>query len=175
MSLCSSMAPGWSRPCANKCVPSKAYHDAIRDWLSKPPICAVDIKCGPRLAQHFRHVTPAMIIAVLPLLTSLVAAGLDSMVVQIAKLENGLTSYLSANEICRGDAPCLDRLVHSIATHLQCVMTVVRNIKREDDKPMLGGYRRYPKSGAIRKRMTIDEWQALAPVLARMEACPKAL
>jgi hypothetical protein len=169
------MAPGWSRPCANKGVPSQAYHDAVKDWLSKPPVCSVELKCGPKLAHHFRNITPAMIIAALPLLQSLLAAGLDTMVVQIGKLEWGLATYLSANRICQGDAPCLDTLVHNIATHLQCVMTVVRNIKREDDKPMLGGYRRFPKSGGIRKRMTADEWHALVPVLASMTACPQAL
>mgnify|MGYP007018201654 FL=1 len=114
-----------------------------------------------------------MISAVIPLLNGLLASGLDTMVVQIAKLEYGLKNYLSKNAICRGDGPCIDTLVHTIATHLQTVMSVVRYIKREEDQPM-SGFRSFPRSGGIRKRMTLEEWEALKPVLRAMSV-PQAL
>ena len=161
------------RAVANKGVPTEAYLEAIHGWLSQPPITSIEVKCGPKLAFNFRQVTPAMISAVIPLLNGLLASGLDTMVVQIAKLEYALKNYLSKNAICRGDGPCIDTLVHTIATHLQTVMSVVRYIKREEDQPM-SGFRSFPRSGGIRKRMTLEEWEALKPVLRAMSV-PQAL
>ena len=160
------MQPQIRRSRSNVTVPMDSYTSSVRAWLASPPVVPVTTKCGASLAKHYRNVTPAMLIGALPLINGLIDSGLKTAVIQTSKMEQALRIELSANVICRGPAEDLEVLVHGVATHVQHLMAMLRYLKAEDSAPAgPGGQRRYPKSGGFRRRMTLEDWASMRPVL----------
>ena len=140
-----------------------AYNEGVHEWLATPPVCPVRTKCGPKLAKHFRHVTPGMIVALVPLVSSLVGAGLTTGVCQISKLEQALRVQLGSNVVLRGGELDLEKLVYDVANHIQQVFAVFRYIKQEEISQTPDQYRRFPRPVASGTRwlLQIGRWSAL--------------
>lgn len=146
-----------------------AYNEGVHEWLATPPVCPVRTKCGPKLAKHFRHVTPGMIVALVPLVSSLVGAGLTTGVCQISKLEQALRVQLGSNVVLRGGELDLEKLVYDVANHIQQVFAVFRYIKQEEISQTPDQYRRFPKTGGIRNKLASSDWALVGPVLEKLD------
>jgi hypothetical protein len=146
-----------------------AYNEAVHEWLATPPVCTVRTKCGLKLAKHFRHVTPGMIMSLLPLVSSLVGAGLTTGVCQIIKLEQALRVQLGSNVVLRGGDQDLEKLVYDVANHIQQVFAVFRYIKQEECCQDPEKYRRFPKTGGIRNKLASSEWAQVGQVLEKLD------
>ena len=149
------------RACANHDMSEELYIDILQTWLTKYPRSSLASILGP-MVQHFRGVSTSTLIRAMPLMHMFIQRGATSAILLTGRLELAWGHVLSNNEGLvisnRGHEASM------LTVHVQAVLKVLRALKREDDGP--GSYRRFPKTGHLRRRLSIPEWAIIRPVLA---------
>ena len=149
------------RATANLCVMAHSYRLAVRRWLAEGSVTDISLKCGPTLVRNARAVTPAMVRHCYVLIEDLMKAGLKSRVIQTCKMEYALKQEMCDNKLLVKDQGNLDSLAHKIAQHVQMIMAMLRNVKREDAGLDSTAACRYPRSVGFRRKMTSEESRVL--------------
>ena len=133
--------------------------------MDSPPLTSLRQKFGGVLVKDYRAVTPPMVSSVESLLMSFFDVGLTSAVVSAYKVEHSLHRCLAQNHLLSG-GDNVEKLVLCCSSHLQAVLTMLRNFHREAQNPW--GPRQFPKSGGFRKRMAYEHWAILEKLTSRI-------
>ena len=126
--------------------------------MKAEPICDLQLKLGPVVAQECRQVTPSAMMCSQVLLEHLLRNGCESAVVQPKKLRYALHKYLHSNRVMVGKWGC-EAAVDAVSCHWQQCFAMLRALKREE----IAGrqWRRYPKTGGFRKAMMQKDWPTI--------------
>ena len=129
---------GRARRVAVLSVPASAYEKALSDFLLSPPVLPLRTRLGV-LVTDFRAITPSAVEACAAAVLALLKIGLVTAVMQLAKAETAFRRILAANIALLGVDKSADTLAAAAATHLQCVFSMLRSVKTEEEG--LGRYK----------------------------------
>ena len=153
------------RSVANAEVSSDAYTEAIGSWLDDPPVLSFRQKLGAKVVKDHRALSPASLLLLHNLMSSLIDAGLTSCVVQKEKLKHGIRVSLSKRSLLLSDWN-LGKAMEDGSEHIMCAFALLRILAREE---VCGSdARRFPKTGGFRRRVASSDWPRLQGLMARV-------
>ena len=142
------------------------YKNIISAWLSSYPAATLEALVGPCVSTE-RAVTVASITRLAPLLTLFVTRGQEHCVLLGSRVESAISNLFLERPHLVQKNMVAETLM--FAQHIMVVAKVVRSFAREEHNP--GAYRRYPKTSALRRRMTAADWVVLTPLLQLVKVC----
>ena len=166
--MASTLRSPASRPLANHGVEQIDYEAVLTKWLKSSQYATIDMLLG-MLIKSERSVTSTAMMRCIPIVDGFISVGCDSLCLLPIRLEMALVSTLSANpKLVKGGEAAVGLEAHNVAQHILIVLKILRAFIREEHKPASSTGRRFPKTGAIRRRLAPSDWSLLRSVMNKV-------
>ena len=146
----------------------ETYADVLREGLSLYQPGRLDIMLGP-YAKDAAHVSSNSFVRCLPLLEKLIASNKDA-IVHGARFEAACHIVMGDFRYLIADQSVIATEAHMFTNHIMAVLKQVRQLQSEESKKSDEKWsRQYPKTGALRRRLSASDWDRTKLLLSRMD------
>ena len=144
------------------------YETVFKECLEATRFMTLDSLYGPRV-QHQHKVTPAALLAALPPLEKF-AARMPSLVLNGLRLEKAFYNLIAADKRLMEAEQEPASLSNALANHFMYVSKLCRQMRREDEQQgePFRWSRRYPKTGGMRTKLSVQQMASVSELLAMM-------
>ena len=157
-----------SRARACPTMTALVYETTMQDWLEDyPNLTSFEMILGP-LVSDSRRVSKTTMMRALPLMKKFVQRGAVEGVLHSHRLEAALKEAVMKRSSLSGSLGT--QAHHLVANHMLAVMKALRDYHRESHKKWDSEERAFPKSGFLRKQLSVEEMADVGQVLELMKA-----